>query len=152
ALTAFLDPLREASALLMVWNGSDLLLLARGSFRQPPSGYTMIGDSTAAAGAPDRIRAAQAQFRAGESGVPNLVKLIPAAAIWAVVERDGKLPLTGNLSNLNNLFGEADYTTAAAQMSDPVNLSATALCPTPENARRLEQSVRALATLAAAAN
>src|SRR5947208_509115 len=43
-------------------------------------------------------------------------------------------------------------TTLSAQLHDAVDVALTAQCPTPENARRFEESLRAIVTLAAAAS
>jgi hypothetical protein len=152
AVGALIEPVRRASTMLIAWNGTGLLLLARGRFEQHPPGYVRIGNSTAAAGASDRIQAARTQLESGQTGAGELTRLVPAAPIWAVIRGDGQLPLTGNLANAKNLLREADYTIVSAQPGESINLSVTSECPTPDNARRLEQSLRALATLAAAAN
>jgi hypothetical protein len=151
AAAGLLDPVRDASTMLFAWNGSDLLLLAHGNFKQPPSGYSMIGEGIAAAGALDRIEAAQSQIRSGQTGSPDLAGHAPAAPIWTVVKGNGKLPLAGNLANANNLLRDAAFTVFSAQLRERVDWSVTAECPAPENARRFEQSLRALVTLAAAA-
>src|SRR5689334_20653974 len=39
----------------IAWNGRDLLLIAAGSFAQPPQGYTTIGKGIAAAGPAARV-------------------------------------------------------------------------------------------------
>jgi hypothetical protein len=149
-VTALAEPLREASAMLLAWNGKDLLLLARGNFAQPPPGYTVIAPGIAAAGASDRIAAAQAQVRSGRSS--GLERLAVNGTIWAVVQRDGHLPLSGELANANNLLRAADYTTLSAELHGTIDVAITAHCPVPENARRFEESLRAVVTLGAAAS
>jgi hypothetical protein len=136
--------------MMLVWNGKDLLLLAGGKFTQAPAGYTIIAPGIAASGAPDRIQAAQAQLRTGRNGGAAFPAV--AGTIWGAVRGQGRLPLTGNLANANNLLRDADYTTLSAQLHDTAELALTAQCPTPENACRFEQSLRAIVTLAAAAS
>jgi hypothetical protein len=148
-VTGLAEPLHNASSMMLAWNGKDLLLLASGTFAQPPSGYTLIAPGIAAAGAPDRIQAARDQLRTGRTNAPPFPKV--AGTISGAVRGEGRLPLTGNLANANNLLREAEYTTASVQLHDAVELVLTAQCPTPENAQRFEQSLRAIMTLAAAA-
>src|SRR5207302_3317631 len=100
--------------------------------------------------APNRIEAARAQLRNGQSGAPAFPAV--TGTIWGTVRGDGRLPLTGNLANANNLLREAASTTISAELRDAVELALTAQCPTPENARRFEESLRALVTLALAAS
>ena len=149
-VTALAEPLRDASAMLLAWNGKDLLLLARGNFTQPPPGYTVIAPGIAAAGAPERIASAQAQLRSGRRSDLKLITL--NNAIWAVVQGDGHLPLTGDLENANNLLRDAGYTTLSAELHGTIDVALTAHCPTPENARRFEESLRAVVTLGTAAS
>jgi len=149
-VTAFSEPLHDAAHMMLAWDGKDLLLLASGNFAQPPAGYTLIAPGIAALGAPNRIQAARQQLRTGQSPASPFPQA--AGTIWAAVRGDGRLPLTGNLANANNLLREAAYTTLSAQMRDAVELTLTAQCPTPENARRFEESLRAIVTLAAAAS
>jgi hypothetical protein len=150
ALIALAEPLRDASKMMLAWDGRDLLLLAYGNFTHPPSGYTMIAPGIAASGAPNRIQAARQQLRAGSGGASPFPEA--AGTIWAAVRGDGRIPLAGNLANANNLLREASTTTLSAQLRDAVDLTLTAQCPSPENARRFEESLRAIVTLAAAAS
>jgi len=150
AVIALAEPLRDASKMMLAWDGKDLLLLAGGNFTQPPSGYTLIAPGIAASGAPNRIQAARQELRNGSSGSGPFPEI--TGTIWAAVRGDGRLPLAGNLANANNLLREASSTTLSAQLRDAVELTLTAQCPTPENARRFEESLRAIVTLAAAAS
>jgi hypothetical protein len=150
-LTALIDPVRDASELWIVWNGSELLTLARGKFPSPSSGYTMIAPGIAAAGAEDRVRAAQAQLRSRTSGAPELTNAVPQAPLWAVIAGEGQLPLTGNLANLKNLLRDAELTIVSGRVQQNLDLTVNMRCATVERATHIEQSVRALATLGAAA-
>jgi len=139
---------REASKALLVWDGRDLLILAAGK----PAGYTTIAPGIAASGSPAAISAAQSQLQTGRTGAPDLVAHTGTGTIWAVVHRDGHLPLTGNLANLNNLLRDAEYTTLSGELNQALHLTLTAICPTPERAQRFEASLRAIVTVAAAAS
>jgi hypothetical protein len=142
-VTAFAEPLREAPEVMLVWNGTDLLLLTRGT----PPGYTSIGGGIAAAGAPERIEAARAQLASGRSGAPGLVARAGGAAIWAVAQGDGKLPLTGNLANANNLLRDAGYTALSVKLGEGLDVALKAECRSAEEARRFEESLRAVIAL-----
>src|SRR5437660_1227866 len=53
---AALEILRDTSYLLLASNGKDLLLIARGKFREAPPGATLISANLAIAGTADTIR------------------------------------------------------------------------------------------------
>jgi hypothetical protein len=149
-VTAFSEPLRDASTMMLAWDGKDLLLLASGSFAQPPAGYTLIAPGIAAAGSPNRIQSAREQLHTGRSGASAFPAV--TGTIWGAVRGDGHLPLAGNLANANNLLRDASSTTLSAQLREAIDLTLNAQCPTPENARRFEESLRAIVTLATAAS
>lgn len=73
------------------------------------------------------------------------------SAIWAVVRGDAHLPLPGNLANLNRLLRFTDYATAAIQGDSTLHIDLTGYCARPDKAQHLEESMRALLTLSAAA-
>jgi len=147
AVTALAAPLREASEMRLAWNGSTLLIVARGNFAQPPAGYTALAPGIAAAGASDRIAAAQAGLRTRHG---STLKPAVRAPLWAVIRGDGRLPLAGNLANAGTLLRIADLSTLSAQLRGAaIDLSLDAHCRTEENARRLEESLRAFATVGA---
>jgi hypothetical protein len=69
-----------------------------------------------------------------------------------VVRGSFTLPLTGNLANLNRLLHATEYTTIAADLSDSIALQIAGVCRTADAGRQLEQSLRAILSLTAAAN
>jgi len=156
AVAALLQTVRDAGYVLVAFNGRNFLVIARGAFRDTPAGATLIAPDLAVAGAPDLVREATAQRRTGSTGAPELVaEATPLARgnqVWIVARGDATLPLEGNAANLNRLLHEARYGTIAARVGDGIAVDATAVCGTPEAAGRLEESMRGLLTLAAAAN
>jgi hypothetical protein len=152
---AALDFVPGASRLTLAWNGKDLLTLAEGDFAAAPSGFTLISSHLAAGGSADGIREAQTRRRTGDTGAPVLLAqaagLAPDHAIWAAAAGDADLPLTGNFANLNRLLHYSRYTTAAARVTDRLEIEADATCADPGQARELEETLRAFASLLSAA-
>jgi hypothetical protein len=139
------DALHDASEVMVVYDGKDWAIAARGDFRQPPAGATNIAPGIAAMGAPEMVRAMGARPRAGQ----DLLAHAPTGApVWLVARGNVSLPLTGNLANLNRLLRQAEYTSIAMRPGAQIEIDATALCATPERARHLEENIRALASLA----
>jgi hypothetical protein len=66
---------------------------------------------------------------------------------WAVIRGGTKLPLQGNLANLNNLLVDADLVTVGVQGGDSYPVELTARCPSEDRARRFEGSLRAMLLL-----
>lgn len=150
---ALLEPLGDATDLLVAYNGSDLLVIARGRFRSAPPGAVLVGPTLALAGSPAAIRAATGQRVTGRTGAPRLVAQAEPLAgkpIWLVVAGRTRLPLTGNVANLNRLLRLVDYATLTADLESRVDVRATGLCRTADDGRQLEEALRALVTLAAA--
>ena len=156
AMLALTEPFRQAQYAIFVFDGRNLLAISRGQFREPPAGATLLGPNLALAGTPDLVRAATAQHNTGTTGAPELVepaKLVAAAKpIWIVVRGGVTLPLGGNAANLNRLLHATTHTTITVELRNSVDLELTALCLTPGDGREFEQSLRAILTLAAAAN
>lgn len=71
----------------------------------------------------------------------------PDAALWVVARGDAQLPLTGNLANLTRLLRQTDYTRITAKVGEHVEFAAEGVCSSQPAAERLEQTVRAMATL-----
>jgi len=156
AVLALTEPLRQAQYAIFVFDGRNMLAISRGQFREPPAGATLLAPNLALAGPPDLVRAATSQHNTGTTGAPELVdpaKLAAAAKpIWIVVRGGVTLPLGGNAANLNRLLHATSHTTITVELRDSVDLELTALCLTPGDGREFEQSLRAILTLAAAAN
>ena len=133
--------------------GLDVLVLAHGNFAAAPAGTTLLEPGLAAAGNPDSIRAAAVQHRTGRSGAPGLVARAASVAaenqVWAVARGGLTLPLGGNAANLNRILRATEWTTLAARVDSAIHLQAAGACSTAEGARQVEESVRALLSLAA---
>jgi len=146
AVRSLTDPLQHVKHLALCWNGKDLLMLA-GGFSQLPTGYTEIGKGIAAAGSGERIAAAR---KALSGGTPVVQQPQGVAEIRATVFGDGKLPLTGNLANAGNLLRIAATSTVTVHVENEVELEIAAQCVSSGKALQLEQSLRAMVTLASA--
>jgi hypothetical protein len=154
ALTA-LQSLRDASYLLIASNSRDLLLLARGTFREAPPGATLVSSEIAIAGPAESIRAAIAQHRTAVTGSQRLLDLAAGVAggrqMWAVAQGGVTLPLPGNFANLNRILHFTDYVTLSAQIDSRIQVEATGVGRTADGTRQLEESLRAILTFGAAA-
>lgn len=148
---AFLKPLNDASYLLLAYNGKDVLAVARGSFREPPAGAVLLAKDLAVSGSPQAIRAATAQRKTGRTGAPWLLDRAPAAGqVWVVALGGANFPLTGDAANLNRFLSFTDYASIAIRLDSVVHIDALGAGRTPESAQRLEETLRAFFTLAAA--
>ena len=156
AVLALIEPLRPAAYTLFASDGTNLLAISRGPFRTAPSGATLLAPDLAIAGTPELLRAATPQHRAGTIAAPDLLTraqpLAAAHPIWIVVRGSVTLPLTGNLANLNRLLHATEYTTIALDLRDPIAIRIEGVCRTPDACRQLEQSLRAILSLTAAAS
>ena len=155
AALAAIEGLRNASSLLIASNGKTLLFVARGNFREAPPAAVLIATGLALAGPDDSIRAATAQYKTRASGAPYLLSRASDIAIgkpiWIVAQGGVSLPFTGNATNLNRILHFTEYTTLTAQIDSQIQFDASGVCRTPDAARQLEESVRALLTFAGAA-
>jgi len=146
---------RSAQHLLIAWNGTDVLIVAEGSFREAPPGATLATRNLALSGAPGAVRAALAQYRSGSTGVPGLLayasKTAGRSPIWVAVQGGVTLPFTGNAGNLNRLFHNLDYAILSADLAAPVKLDVTAFGRSQQAARDFEENLRAFLSLASAA-
>ena len=125
-----------------------------GLVRSTESGSTLLAPDLAVAGSPDAVRAATAQHRRGVAGtalVGLAEKLAAGREIWMVAMGKATLPVGGNAQNLNRLLHQTEYATLAVHVTDGIEAEATAVCGTAEGARRLEEELRAMASIAAAA-
>jgi hypothetical protein len=151
---AFLQPLRDASYLLLASNGKDVLAVARGSFREPPAGAVLLAKDLAVAGSPQAIRAATAQRQTGRTGAAWLLERAPgpasASQIWVIAQGGVAFPLTGNAANLNRFLSLVEYASLAIHLDAGVRIDALGAGRTPESAQRLEETLRAFFSLAAA--
>jgi hypothetical protein len=149
-----LNLFREAAMAWIAYNGKDLLVIAAGRFAGPPAGTVLVSRELAVGGSPAAIRAAVRQRATHHTGAPELIgqaNSVRNRAIWAVVRGDTRLPLSGNLENLNRMLGFTRYATASIEANEAIQVEFTGYCAAPEPARHLEESLRAIVTLAAAA-
>jgi hypothetical protein len=148
---ALLQPLREASYLLLAYNGKDVLAVASGRFREAPPGAVLLAKDLAVSGSPDAIRAATAQRQTGRTGAGWLLDRAPAGGqIWAAAQGGVAFPLPGDAANLNRFLSFTEYANIAVRLDSGVHIEALGAGRTPESAERLEESLRAFLTLAAA--
>jgi hypothetical protein len=136
-------PVRDAAYALAASDGKDWLVVARG---QLPGGTPIAGGITAV-GSEELVKAAAAQHRTGKTGASDLLARAADTPIWLVARGSMTLPVAGNLANINRLLHQTEYMTVAAQVGDRVEVEATGVCRTPEQAKHLEENVRALASL-----
>jgi len=152
---ALLQPFAEARSVLFAADGGSLLAILQGPFHTPPSGATMATPGIALAGPAEAIHAALAQQKSGVSGATALLAraqpLRGANEIWVVMRGGNALPLTGNYANLNRLLRNTQFTTLTMRLTDPVALAATAETGNDAAASEIEQTLRAMITLSAAA-
>jgi len=158
-VTAWADAMKPADHLLLAWNGKDLLMLGHGPFgKQAPASATRIADDLAAAGSPDAVKQAMAAYQQAKRGAGNaspLVERAPSLAhgheIWLAAQGSAILPVNGNLQNLQRLLNTTQTVTLAVHVTDAIDAQLTAYCPTADAADHLAGELRAMLTLAAAA-
>jgi hypothetical protein len=151
-----IEPLRNASRLMVTWDGRQLVFVARGKFREPPAGATLIDRDLAISGSAEAVRGAIAQHKTGTAGAPDLLahaaSIAGGAEIWAVVRGGINLPLTGNAANLNRLLHLVDYATLTARLAPLLDLDLTSASRTADQGQHLEETLRAIVSLAGAAS
>lgn len=148
--------MEKATEILVVSNGRETALLARGEFggRGGPA-VSFVDPRTAVAGSPAAVRAIL-DGRGRSSGVPAAlraqVELVPRGdQIWAVGAGQAELvnlaPRTGNLANLAPALRLVESFRAGADLRDDVKIEATALCRREEDAESLAGALRVLTGL-----
>jgi hypothetical protein len=153
AASGFLDSLGQARSVLVASDGARYVVLSSGDFRVAPAGATLLGKGLAGMGSPDWLEAA----RHGEEGAGKnalLARARPIAAtadMWMAAAGGANLPLTGNGENLNNLLHATQYATLSVRLTDNVALEVVGICPGPEPAQHLEETVRAFVSIGAGA-
>jgi hypothetical protein len=144
-----------ANYLLIASSGQDLLIAASGEFREPMRGASMLAQGLAVSGTPEAVRVAGEQLRAGRTGAPDLVAWASDRAakypLWVLARGTASLPVSGNLANLNRFLHSTEYTAAGVQYGPRLTLDVSAVCASPEAAQRLDETLRAFLSLAAAA-
>jgi hypothetical protein len=79
--------------------------------------------------------------------IPDGVALAARYPAWAVIRGGTRLPLQGNLANLNNLLADAESVTAGVQAGNEYAVELTAQCPSDDRAQHFEGSLRAVLLL-----
>jgi hypothetical protein len=143
AVKSALDPLRDASYAIVASDGSRFLIAARGRLE----GAKTVTPNLAVMGSPDLVDSAIAQHRNGSTGAAPLLARAPAGPLWVVADGSAQVPLAGNAANLNRLLHFTQYTTATATFDARPILKLAGTCGSEENARRVEETVRAVVSL-----
>jgi len=154
SLRAFLEPLQGAKDLLVAYNGRDVLIVAEGNFPSAPQGGVLVSPTIALAGAASSIDAAKRQGATGRTGVPELVARADSVAkhaVWVVANGQAPLPFRDNLANVTRLLRLTDYAAGWAELRSDVNGEITAVCAREDAAAKVEETLRAMVTLGAAA-
>jgi len=151
-----IEPLGNASKLLVTWDGKSFVFVARGKFREAPAGATLIDSTLAISGPAEAVRGAIARHKTGITGAPDLLgraaSVAGSAEIWAAVRGRVTLPLTGNAANLNRLLHQVDYFTFTAKLGARIDLDLTGASRTADEGQRLEETLRAIVSLTEAAS
>jgi hypothetical protein len=145
---AFLEPFHGAAHLLLAFDGKDLLTIARGPASAAPASGTPVERGLAVSGRDAAVRAAIARHRRGPVATAGLVAFAGSVAagkpIWIVARGGVTLPLTGNAANLNRLLRDSEFAAVTAALGPQVRVEATAIGRTPEAARDVEETLRAI--------
>jgi hypothetical protein len=146
----------RVSELLLVSNGKDTAVLARGDFAgQAEPGIVFVDPRTAVAGSAGVVRAILQGRRRG-GGLPaalrGQVELIPREdPIWAAGASTAGLanlaPRTGNLANLGTALDLVDRFHAGADVRNGVKAAAVADCRSAEDAESLAGALRVVTGL-----
>jgi hypothetical protein len=101
------------------------------------------------AGQPDAVRAALDQQKLPPArALLDKVATIPAEnQVWAIATGGFSplpIPDSGNLSNLNRIFGSMENTTLTLDLRFGVTLAASGICSTDQDAKRLNDALRGL--------
>jgi hypothetical protein len=151
AAVALAQGYQGAQRLLAAWNGSDVIMIIRGT----SSGATTVAPNLAVSGSDQMIRAAVSQYRTGKTGSPGLVDYAARVAgrspIWIAARGGVTLPLAGNARNLNRLFRDLEYASLTIDLTSALELRINASGRTEQAAREFEENLRGFLSLASAA-
>jgi hypothetical protein len=147
AASGFLDSVGQARSVLVASDGVRYLALTPG---EVPPGFTPLGHGLGGTGSPDWLRAAWTRGNTVTNALLARAEPVAASAdIWLAAAGSAKLPLSGNGENLNNLLHSTQYATLSVRLADNVALEIVGICPGPEPARHLEETVRAFVGIGA---
>jgi hypothetical protein len=167
------DPRRDVRELLIGSNGKDVVIAARGTFRetnfegltkQTYKGYTLyvrdqggvalVDGSTAVAGTLPALHVVLDRYKSGDRTRPDdlltRARQIPAQnQIWSVSNGfenllTTRVPETGNLGNAGRILRSLENTTVVADFRTGVNGSLTGLCRSEQDAKNLGDAARGL--------
>jgi hypothetical protein len=154
-IAPLLESLHDATHLLLAFDGKDLLTIARGRFRDAPAGWTLVEPALALSGADAAVRAAIAQHQRGHGSPSRLLASAASVAagkpIWIVAPGGVALPLSGNAANLNRLLRDSEFAAVTAALGPRIQIEATVAGRTPEAARDVEETLRAMLAMMAMA-
>jgi hypothetical protein len=167
------DPRRDVREMLIAADGKDLLVAARGTFKESAAaalakqpyhgvmlytrddrGVAFLDPSTAVAGTLPAVKAALDRYKSGGgSGPAELLaraRQIPAQnQIWSVSNGfdnplTAAIPETGNAANAGRILRSLENMTFAADLRAGVNGYLTGTCSTEPDAKNLGDTVRGL--------
>ncbi len=169
------DPRKDVNDMLVASNGTDSVLLARGTFKiQTPAGlkkslykgvaiygkddgaYAILDASTAVAGSVAAVRKAIDQKQSGQRGAAALVEqarsLAGSGQIWLVSNGWGTLPdrlsaQGGNISNANRFLRSIESATLIADLRSGLAANLTGQCRTEQDAKTLGDAARGMVGL-----
>jgi len=155
-MRALIEPFRRADYALFASDGVSLAAISRGPFREAMAGGTLLAPGLAMSGSPQLVRAGAAQYSAGTVAARDLLAhaepLAATVPVWIALRGRATLARTGNAANVHRLLRATDYATLALDIRGPMVLEITGICRTPAAGLDFEQSLRAMLSLAAAAN
>jgi len=167
------DPRRDVRELLIASDGKDLLIAARGTFKESAAsslakqsyrgitlyttgdrGVAFLEASTAVAGTLPSVKAALDHYKSGNrSGPTELLaraRQIPAAnQLWSVSNGfenllTAAIPETGNAANAGRILRSLENMTFAADLRTGLNGYLTGACRTEQDAKNLGDTARGL--------
>ena len=152
---AFLEPFHEATHLLLAFDGKELLTITKGPFRAAPVGGTLVEPGLALFGSDGAVRAAVERHKRGAGGPSRLLSgagsVAAGKSIWLVALGGVALPLTGNGANLNRLLRDSEFGALTASLGSRIQIEGTVIGRTPEAARGVEETLRAVLAMMAMA-
>ena len=167
------DPRRDVRELLIASNGKDLLVTARGAFKESAAagltkqsyrgvtlytrdehGLAFLDASTAVAGTLPAVKAALDRYKSGDHSGPaellSRARQIPAQnQLWSVSNGfenllSAAIPETGNAANAARILRSLENMTVAVDLRAGINGYLTGICRTGQDAKNLGDTARGL--------
>ena len=142
----------QASVVAAAYAQGAWLVLAGGTFGQAPPGARMVAPHLACAGPDGLAAAAIARWRTQAQPGPLAAFAAAHASgspLWITLRGGADLPLSGNGANLNRLFRDVEYASLDVRVDGACRLHLAAESSTDAAARRFEETLRAMLSLAA---